>query len=716
MNLNKNNFSIYFLLLSFFMTFSQENTTQKDSLGSETLDEVVVKGENRVMSLSKKLFTVNVIKRADIEKLAANNLADMLNFNLNVSIVPDASTGRSTVNMFGLSGEYVKVLIDGIPISSDNGLGNNIDIEQINLEDVERVEVVEGAMGVLYGDNAVAGVINVVTKKNFKNDLSITASVQEETVGNEYLLFDKGRHIQNLKLTTNKIDNLNLSVGISRNDFGGYFNDYGGKNYARFVGGLLDNNGLRGTEWNPKNQLTLFGNVHYQLKGHNIFYKLQYYNEVIDIYNRNIISRLANNQATAKAIDEQYDTDRLLNNINIYGSLFEGIPYNFSFSYQTQKRYYKEYTYNILQRDIESYQIDRLNQSSTNWYSKGYLSNLLSNTNFLKIQAGYEFDGQKGFDAIATGAYSNDDVENKLNNYNFFTTLDFEVSDKLSLYPGLRFVNNSQFGSKLIWQIATNYTFKNTYKAKFNFGSAFKTPSFSQLFFYFVDANHNVQGNPNLQPEDGISMMLNLDKTFLFESEGVLKSAVKSYFFDIEDKIQTINTVDDNDRNLATFGNVGNQKIIGFSLNNNFTYKKWNVSLGANYLGESIRLYESNQANSDYLWNLNLTSNLRYTIPKIKTSASINLKYNGVRQAILRQDNDELLIGKTDAFTLLDASIKTKLFKNFEFTLGSRNILDVVNINQTATTGNHGGNTNVPRLIGYGRSYYLKLLYNLNLN
>ena len=77
-----------------------------------------------------------------LHRLLVTPLADILNYNLNITITPNPATGRSAISMFGLDGQYVKILLDGIPMASDNGIGNNIDITQINLEDVERIEIV----------------------------------------------------------------------------------------------------------------------------------------------------------------------------------------------------------------------------------------------------------------------------------------------------------------------------------------------------------------------------------------------------------------------------------------------------------------------------------------------------------------------------------------------------------------------------------------------
>ena len=170
------------LLLFSFSTFCQE--WEKDSTIITTLDEVVVTGQLRPQSIKKSIFEVKVITRKDIERRAGNNLADLLNQILNIDVFQNSSTGKSDINVLGLDGKYFKVLIDNIPIVNEEGFGNYTDLTLINLDDVERIELVQGAMGVQYGANSLAGVLNIITKKNSKNSWDINTFLQEETVGN----------------------------------------------------------------------------------------------------------------------------------------------------------------------------------------------------------------------------------------------------------------------------------------------------------------------------------------------------------------------------------------------------------------------------------------------------------------------------------------------------------------------------------------------------
>ena len=175
MNLNKNNIVIFFLIIFYLIGFSQ--TEYETAQDMNNLEEVVVTGQYNPQSIRKSVNSVIVINREQIENQAANNLADLLNYNLNLTVIPNAQSGKSTISFFGLDAQYFNVLIDNIPLVSDNGLGNNIDLTQINLDDIARIEIVEGAMGVEYGANAVSGVINIITKTSIDNNWRVQAFI-----------------------------------------------------------------------------------------------------------------------------------------------------------------------------------------------------------------------------------------------------------------------------------------------------------------------------------------------------------------------------------------------------------------------------------------------------------------------------------------------------------------------------------------------------------
>src|SRR5690606_28130850 len=159
------------LLMNPVLFFAQQDFMKY--LIYDILDEIVISTQIELQSLKKSIHNVRVITEEDIQNQAATTLADVLNQYLKINVLPDNGKGRSTISMFGLDSQYLKILIDNIPIVSDSGLGNSIDLTQINLNDIERIEIVEGSMGVTHGANAVSGIVNIITKKKISSDWQI---------------------------------------------------------------------------------------------------------------------------------------------------------------------------------------------------------------------------------------------------------------------------------------------------------------------------------------------------------------------------------------------------------------------------------------------------------------------------------------------------------------------------------------------------------------
>ena len=102
-------------------------------------------------------------------------------------------------------------------------------------------------------------------------------------------------------------------------------------------------------------------------------------------------------------------------------------------------------------------------------------------------------------------------------------------------------------------------------------------------------------------------------------------------------------------------------------------------------------------------------------------TVSTFFKHNGRSQQFVQQideNNQTILVrGEQDSFSFLDASLRKNFLQNsLLLTLGARNLLDVTQVNTSAIEG--GAHSGPPGnvLLGYGRSYYLKLAYNLKIN
>ena len=710
MILNKKYLYIYFSFFFFSMSFSQENT-KRDSTKLGSLDEVVVTGQYNPTSIKKSVHNVIVINRKQIEQVAANNLADLLNFNLNLNIIPNAQTGRSTISFFGLDSQYFNILIDNIPMVSDNGFGNNIDLTQINLDDIERIEIVEGAMGVEYGANAVSGVINVITKKSIGNDWRIQAYLQEETVSDEYAWFDEGRHIQSLSIAHNISEKWMAKIGANRNDFAGFLNTKQGRDY-------YENDGYRGYEWLPKQQLTTNALLNYKGNNFRIVYKFEYFNEQINYFDSSVRANIntENQTSNPSATDKIFTTNRFVNNINIDGKLNSGANYNVALSYQQQERDLNEFNYYILSRE-RSNETDETYQSSKVLFSKGTIGNLIK-SDFYNFQLGYEARYMEGFDTQASGSITQQDKTNTQTNLAIFASTELNLSKNFSLRPGVRYEHNTLFDSKLLGSLSARYLMKNGFELRGNIGTSYRVPNFEELYYYFVDSNHDVQGNQNLNPENGYSAFINLKKRSWFNDFSLVNNLKFSYL-DVSDKIDL--AVVNATPLQYQYINIDAYKLMGFSIENTLRADDFSFNLGATLQGISRINSNEGNSNDEFLYNIQVNTSASYYLEPWETAFTLLLKYNGEQEQYYAsgpdsEGNSTFSLAKTDAYSWVDASIKKSfLDRKIDVTLGARNLFDVTNVNISNTTSGGTHNTsNSSLLLGYGRSFYLKLLYNLN--
>ena len=698
---------------------------QRDTTVVNKLSEVVVTGQLEPQSIKKSVFNVRVISKEDIKQLAANNLSDVLNQYLNITIRNSGSDGRSTVSMFGLDAQYFKILIDNIPLVSDTGMGVNVDLTQVNLDDVERIEIIEGSMGVTHGANAVSGILNIITKKGGGYKWQISAAAQEETVGNEYALFDKGRHIQSAKIAHNFNENWFVNIGGNRNDFAGFYDNMKGKDYDV-------NDGLRGYKWLPKEQLVGNAILGYQKNDFRIFYKFDYYGEDVHYYSPTLIPQ--DNYPfpeTYYANDKRFITNRFYHHLNSNGKLFSKLNYNVSVSHQKQERDLEKFNYQM-ETGKEFDNNRQTYQSKEVLYSTGTLSNFF-NTKKVDFQLGYEITNENGFYDASAGTFKDDqqqlkDIRKRLENYDIFTVAEINLSDKFSVRPGLRYSIQSNFDNQYASSLGLRYIFKKGLETRASMGKSYRTPNFDELYTYFVDSNHNVQGNPDLVPEKSTSYEVSFKRSCMLRSGAHISNNLAFTFMNVDDRIDMVLTQLKPSLSYR-YVNINAYKMWNASTTEQYSYKNWNVKVGAALVGISrkLDLAALNLMTDDkYLYSFQLNSSISYNIPKWNTLVALYYKYNGQQQQFVAgTDTDgsaKFFLNEIKPYSWMDASVRKMFFKNqFEVMVGARNIFNITDVQSTrngggdSTGGAHAAGSS-DLMLGYGRSYFLKLTYNLNFN
>lgn len=129
------------------------------------LDPVLVTATRAPMNLSSALADVTVIDRTAIERQGFGNLADLLSRQACVELVRNGGPGSSTsLFLRGANTQHTLLLVDGVRVDTQGG-GGGAAWESIPLAQIERVEIVRGAASALYGSDAMAGVIQVFTRR-----------------------------------------------------------------------------------------------------------------------------------------------------------------------------------------------------------------------------------------------------------------------------------------------------------------------------------------------------------------------------------------------------------------------------------------------------------------------------------------------------------------------------------------------------------------------
>lgn len=685
---------------------AQTNDTIKEP--DQKLEEIVISGQYNPQSINKAVNNVTVLNRQRIENLGAVTLADALNQVMNISILPNAGTGRSTVKMFGLDAQYFTILIDNVPMISDEGFGNNTDLTQINLDDIEQIEIVEGAMGVDYGANAVTGIINIITKKNNINDWNVNFFVQEETVGSEYDLKNKGKHIQGITVGHNINDNLYASISYTHNDFKGWYDDRKGFTY-------YGDEDKRGHEWLPKNQNNVKGFLNYHHKSYRVYYKFEYFDERMKDYAKlfNINEDPIFETINPVAVDRILNTQRWSNVLNTSGNWNDWLRFDLSFSYQKQERETNKYRYRIMydeKFDKSSFK----SESREVFFSRGTFSDFIK-LDAAKFQVGYEIAYTNGYSAMSEQLAENPQKK-ALGSYDFYASSEINVLPRLMVRPGYRLMTSNTFDSQHAMSLVLKYVLPGDYEIRGTIGTSPRLPNYEELYTYFVDVNHDLQGNENLKPEKGKTLFLNFKKTFSLGDNIELSNSLTGRFLEVSDKIDLIEVVNPDGLKFI-YENTDLYRNIGATFLSQLSWNSFDFGLGFTMSGVSQEIHKAPKGTDKYLYTPEVTANINYRLEKTGTNFSLYYKFNGEEERF-KKGSDEFgeyyAKGKQESYSWLDFSVRQPFFKNMLYaTVGVRNLFDIKDIRSTTSgaTAHAGGSTTNP--IGYGTSFFIKLQYKL---
>jgi vitamin B12 transporter len=142
---------------------SQLQAQQDTSL----LDEVVITANKYPNKTSLTGKVVSVITKEQLEQSGGKDLSQILTEQTGVYIGGANSNAGKDKSLYlrGARVDHTLITIDGVPVYDPSGIGSNFDIRNLSIARIERIEILKGSQSTLYGSDAIAGVINIITKK-----------------------------------------------------------------------------------------------------------------------------------------------------------------------------------------------------------------------------------------------------------------------------------------------------------------------------------------------------------------------------------------------------------------------------------------------------------------------------------------------------------------------------------------------------------------------
>ncbi|MEN7550021.1 TonB-dependent receptor [Rapidithrix thailandica] len=672
---------------------------EEDILG---LDEVVVTGSFTPTTSSQALHSVKKIGAATIEAKGAVNLADVLQTQLNLKIIQDDVLG-SRVVMQGISGPNVKILIDGVPVV--NGSGGNFDLSQLNMNNVERVEIVEGPLSVQYGTNALAGTINIITKSYQENESLVSSSTYYESVGqyNVDVALAKGWK------------NLSVSAGGGRNRFDGF-----------------SSSGERNQDWIPRTQYLANAKVNYHFKSLHVTGSFDHmWQKAISHGDASGAFNSKTGKLSLIADDHYFKTYRLNSALIVNGHLSDkqyiNIVNGVSRYTQAKQKYLQDIVADI--KWISTEEADHDTSSFITWTSRGtYVYGNSKKKKGLYLTVGYELSrnsAQGGKIRSGTGVNVND--------YGVFTALEIPVGNKLKIQPALRYTYSNKYDSKEINFLNTHLPLLPSFNLKyhidphldfrFSYGQGYRTPSVRELYYEFINANHYIVGNAKLQAEIGHNINFSGSWRSTFGS-GISVVVTPSVFLtSIDNKIELVRITDrtslpkDVPKNVPvarTYANIKNFKSFGFNLNAKL------VSSGGIQLSPGFGLLSRSGSESDYAFYTSYEMNLNasYFLKPFDVKFNIFYKYNGRITEFAKNEEGAIGVLTLEAYNTLDFTLSKSLWKGRVFTsIGAKNLFDVTDISligdgSKGLVSQTGRESYYP--ISWGRTFFIKFNYTIH--
>ncbi len=662
--------------------FSQETKdTSQDSLKVETLNEVFISATRTLRQLSSLPLPAQIVSKKDIERSNSIRLNDILNEQTGLITVPDFGGGEG-IQLQGLDAQYTLILIDGVPLIGRSA--GTLDLSRISVGNIKQIEIVKGASSSLYGNEALGGVINIITEK--------PRTGFNGSINNRFGSFNTNDLSTSINYKKNK---LGISAFINRYSSGGY--------------DLIENDNLNTVD--PFHNYTFNTKFTYDFSDAiNMFVSGRYYTQNQDV--------IATETLRGKSTIKEWNTHLQLN--QTYSEKWNGYLEFYASRYKAN-----EY----------------LNENDGSRFSNSFFNQLMLRPEY---RIAYNINENNGFIAgigITHESLNRTDFTEApiFNSPYAYLQYDTNLTKQLNLLLGARFDNHNKYKSQFSPKGAIRYVFNEKLAFKGSIGYGFKAPDFRQLYFDFTNATvgYTVLGynavpaaitaleaqgqianiivpisefNNQINPENSTSINIGVD----YKISASITSNINMFRNNIDNLIDTrIIANKTNGQNVFSYYNINEVYTQGLEFNTHWKPSNLlKVSAGYQLLYakdiEAEKAFKNGEVfardsptspafqlnKSDYFGLYNRSRHMAniklfYTIPKWNLESNIRTTYRS-KYGLFDTNGNGYLDDYDDfvsGYTIVDLAFNKTFYKNYKLGLGIDNLLnftDTQNISNIA--------------------------------
>lgn len=519
------------------IALSLSATAQFDS--SYSLDEVVVTANRFSQKQMNTGKVITVIKRKEIENSPFASIGELLGRQAGITIIGSNNSPGSNndVYMRGAGTGNLLILIDGLPAYDVSSIRETFDINFIPLGEIERIEILKGGQSTLYGSDAVAGVVNIITKTTEAKKPSVQLHLQNGAYNSNSLDLS----------SSGKLGGLKYKLQYLRSASDGFSSAIDTTKQAAF-----DKDGFK-----QQFLMAQLGSANDEKWG----------------WRTNVQWNRYTNDLDQTGYQDAKDFTAANENLMVSGGL---------------TRRFKKATIHAnisMNNSIRNYLDDSL---SLNGFSKFIRSDYTGRSVIAEFYGNYEITDKlrffAGFDQrwLSTDQYflsvsDFGNYESKLNAdsarirlSSFTSSLVFNSKKGINVELGGRLNLHSRYGENATFTFNPSYVWNSKWKLAYNLSSAFKAPTLYQLY-------DGIAGVPSLRPETSITSELSV------EFIGTKHLIAQATLFQ-----RKIKNGIDYDYSTYTYFNYGEQNARGIEMEVGYRNDNWHFNVNYTLMKSAV--------------------------------------------------------------------------------------------------------------------------------